>query len=228
VDSFNKKNIPLHILINNAGIMATPFSLTKDGYEIQWGTNVVGHFLFTKALLPILEATSVKYPPGTVRVINVSSYGHNMAPKGGIDFENIKLENHSTWTRYGQSKLGNILLTKEITRRYGDKGIYSIAIHPGSVKTELIRGPQETAGKFLSTILYPLTWLFLNGLAISAKQGAITQLYAATSPEVIKKELNGKYLIPYCKEYEPSEYAKDSTMAKKLWDILDKETQGKL
>jgi len=85
-ERFKRQEKELHMLINNAGIMATPFALTRDGYEMQWGTNVVGHFVLTKCLLPVLEETASRAPPGTVRVINITSQGHKMAPGCGIVF----------------------------------------------------------------------------------------------------------------------------------------------
>jgi len=223
---FKSKENELHLLINNAGVMATPYSETKNGYEIQWGTNVVGHFLLTKALYPSLKETSSKNPEGTVRVVNVSSYGHNLAPRGGINFGDTKLKTASTWTRYGQSKLGNILMSNEIARRYADSGIYALSVHPGSVATELLRGPKQSWGGFLTALMSPLLWLTYK-FQLTPEQGAITQLYAATSPEVVQKKLNGKYFVPYCKEYEPSNYGKDPELAKKLWEYLEKETEGR-
>jgi len=222
-EEFMSKEKELHVLYNNAGVMATPFSLTKDGFENQWGTNVVGHFALTKSLLPVLKSTAAHNPAGTVRVINVSSYGHGFAPRGGIDFNNINLENAGTWTRYGQSKLGNILLTKEITRRYGKDGIQSISIHPGGVDTELARPYSQSWGLSYNWVT-PIMRYFM----ISAANGAVTQLWAGTHPDAGKKEMNGKYLVPYAREREPSAYATDPELAKKLWERLEKDVDGKI
>jgi len=214
---FLGKEQSLHLLINNAGVMATPFSRTKDGFELQWGTNVVGHFALTKRLLPILLSTATKSSEGEVRVVNVSSYGHTMAPPEGIRLEDTDLENESTWTRYGQSKLGNILLTNELKRRYGDRGLYALSAHPGSVDTELVRGPLESYGSFL----WPITWVTQKMTALTVQNGAITQLYCATSPEIVSKELNGKYFVPYAKVNQGSENARNEELGKKLWDHLE-------
>jgi len=111
--------------------MAVPAATTKNGYEIQFGTNHVGHALLTKLLLPTLLKTA-KEPGADVRVVAVSSIGHIGAPSQGIEFGELKgdMESYLTLTRYGQSKLANILFVKELNRRYGDKGITAVAIHP--------------------------------------------------------------------------------------------------
>jgi len=211
----------LHVLYNNAGIMATPFGRTVDGYELQWGTNLVGHWAFTKLLLPILEHTASLHPQGTVRVINVSSMGHNFAPSGGIVFDDLALTSgywFVEWKRYGQSKLGNILLTKEIARRYGDKGIYSISLHPGSIHTNLVESTWIGQSVWVRKLYHMFGW----GL-YTPHQGALTQLYAGTSPDIVTNNLNGSYLDPIAVLSRPSVYARDPELAKKLWDHLEQE-----
>lgn len=128
--------------MNNAGIMACPEGLTKEGYEIQFGTNHVGHALLTKLLLPTLQRTAKGAPEGSVRIVNLSSMGEQMAPKpDGIKFDHLKAPNSggiNTWTRYGQSKLANVLFAKALAKRYPE--IVSTSVHPGVVQTELTRG----------------------------------------------------------------------------------------
>src|SRR5690606_37192995 len=136
-ESFISRESQLHVLLNNAGIMAHPVGDTTDGFEIQLGTNHVGHFYLTKLLLPIILRTAETAPQGSVRIINVSSEGHRMAPEGGIAFENTKIPGASTWTRYGQSKLANVLFSKELAKRYGDKNIIALSLHPGVIATGL-------------------------------------------------------------------------------------------
>eukprot|EP01117_Protostelium_nocturnum_P007278 TRINITY_DN2603_c0_g1_i1.p1 TRINITY_DN2603_c0_g1~~TRINITY_DN2603_c0_g1_i1.p1 ORF type:complete len:324 (+),score=118.65 TRINITY_DN2603_c0_g1_i1:97-1068(+) len=218
-----KKEKKLHLFFQNAGVMATPYSLTKDGFENQWGTNVVGHFALTKHLLPLLLSTAKESKQGEVRVINTSSYGHNMAPADGVHLEDPNLENYDTWTRYGQSKLGNILISKELTRRYKNQGLYSLSVHPGAVQTELTRGPEASYGFWIK----PVSWLF-SLFYLTANQGAITQLYAGTSPKVVERGQNGAYLIPYAREYKPSHHAEDEDLAKKVWEKLETQVEGKL
>lgn len=117
--------------------MCAPYSETKQGFEIQFQTNYLAHYLLTSLLLPILLATSKDSPAGTVRIVNVSSDGHaKLAPREGILFEDkFRAKDAGTWTRYGLSKLANVLHTKELARRYGGDGIISVCLHPGTVKT---------------------------------------------------------------------------------------------
>ena len=126
----------LDILLNNAGVMALPPGLTEQGYEIQFGTNHVGHALFTHLLMPRLLETAQK-PGADVRIVNLSSMGHQLASKEGIVFNELKttMEPRITWTRYGQSKLANILFTKELAKRY--PSITSVSVHPGVIKTDV-------------------------------------------------------------------------------------------
>ena len=108
--SFTSQSERLDVLINNAGIMATPTGTTEDGYEIQFGTNHMGHALLTKLLLPTLLAT-VKQPGADVRIVNLTSEGHNLAPSGGIIFDKAKLDAQGTWARYGQSSMYDLGLS---------------------------------------------------------------------------------------------------------------------
>lgn len=141
---FKRRSDRLDILINNAGksdwsilesnsslmaipgIMAVPWSKTEDGYEIQFGTNHVGHALLTKLLLPTLLKTAEE-PNSDVRVINVASEGHMLAP--GIIYDQDTLESYHTFRRYGQSKLANIFHARELQRRYPQ--ITATSLHPG-------------------------------------------------------------------------------------------------
>ena len=121
----------IDVLINNAGIMACPFSKTKDGFEMQFGTNHVGHFLLTNLLMPaILDGDKP-------RIINLSSAGHTHSD---VDLEdpNFDTSEYNAWESYGRSKSANIHFTQELVRRYGNK-LQSFAVHPGVILTELGR-----------------------------------------------------------------------------------------
>jgi NAD(P)-dependent dehydrogenase (short-subunit alcohol dehydrogenase family) len=154
----DSKETQLHILVNNAGVssppslstaclsistnppnsqvMATPYSETPQGYEIQWGTNYMGHYLLTRLLLPSMLSTASTAPKGAVRIVDVSSNGHEVfAPKIGIDLDDVNMKEGGTWARYGQSKLGNVLHAKALADRYGDKNILTASLHPGGVST---------------------------------------------------------------------------------------------
>jgi NAD(P)-dependent dehydrogenase (short-subunit alcohol dehydrogenase family) len=140
--TFLSQETRLHGLVNNAGIMATAFTITPDGYEEQWQVNYLSHYLLTSMLLPTLLATASApgSKDGDVRIVDVTSIGHNYSPKAGIDFADINQEKGGVWTRYGQSKLGNILHAKLLNQRLGPRSdavskIWTAAVHPGSVDT---------------------------------------------------------------------------------------------
>lgn len=169
-DTFNAQSDRLDVLINNAGVMALPASTTKDGYEIQFGTNHIGHFYFTKLLMPTLQRTAESQRD--VRIVNLSSEGHRLPPRSGLALKDARssMASYNTWVRYGQSKLANILFTRELTRRYPN--IKSITLHPGGIETGLSLGFQKEHPWF-SGFARPIASLFLT----TVQQGALTQLF---------------------------------------------------
>lgn len=213
---FLSENTRLDILMNNAGIMATPPGLTKDGYEIQFGTNHMGHALLTKLLLPLLQKTAAE-PGSDVRIINLSSMGHIGAPSGGLVLADDKtdMSNFSTWTRYGQSKLANVLFTKGLAKRYPE--IKSVAIHPGGVNTGL-SAPLEKSMGLVGTILRPLAKLVMS----SVETGALGQIWAATAVGEAGPESGGFY-YPVAKLHVGNEHVKDEKLADTLWDWTEEE-----
>jgi len=163
-EEFLGKESELHGLYNNAGVMYAPIdNITEQGYDMQFGTNVLGHFYLTKLLLPVLTATAKNSPAGTVRVVNVSSVAHIQGPPEGIRWSSILPGNDSLEARkklgtkrlYGQSKLGNILFSKELARRYGGEGIVSISLHPGIINTDLVRHTGTRMQRLIQTVAYP-------------------------------------------------------------------------
>ena len=223
------KEPKIHVLINNAGIMAVPFAKSQDGFESQLQTNYISHWLFTYHLIPTLLATSKVSRPGDVRIVNVSSMGHNFAPKSGISFEDINQEKGGIWSRYGQSKLGNVLHAKSLNSFYGPNGskkeqgeIWTAGIHPGNVYTDLNRN---------ATFLGPLSSIFakfLNtmGAYIPAEHGAYTSLFCAVS-DSFKAENSGGYFVPLGKLKDPSKYAQDGHLAAQLWNWTEKDLRSK-
>lgn len=152
----------LDILMCNAGVMAKPPQLSKDGYEIQFATNHIGHALIIKTLLPILIRTS-EQPGSDVRIVCNTSEGWRAHPKGGIQFDRLRTVQEvpliGQWVRYGQSKLANIVYARELAKRY--PGITSASIHPGVISTSLVGNlgfadkmmvylPTAAQGKFLT------------------------------------------------------------------------------
>jgi NAD(P)-dependent dehydrogenase (short-subunit alcohol dehydrogenase family) len=219
-EEFVDKESELHVLYNNAGVMYTPVDkVTEQGYDMQFGTNVLGHFYLTKLLLPVLTATAKNSPAGTVRVVNVSSLSHyNRAPEG-IRWSSVSPGNNSLEAReklgtiklYGQSKLGNILFSNELARRYGGEGIVSISLHPGVIKTDLTRYLGTLVQRLGRMIAYPVSY------------GAISSLYAGTAPAA--SELNGKYLTTWARVTLPDSQALDSELGKKMWDWCEEQVK---
>jgi NAD(P)-dependent dehydrogenase (short-subunit alcohol dehydrogenase family) len=181
-NEFEDKYDRLDVLLNNAGIMATPYFLTKDGFEGQMGTNHLGHFALTGRLIDRI----VKTPES--RVVNVSSSGHRF---GKMDFDNLLFENgkdYSAIRAYGRSKLANLLFTYELQRLFDAHGIHSIAVasHPGSSKTNLVR-------HFEKKIWFRLLSPVMNSFSQSAAMGALTQIRASVDPDA----RGGDYYGPF-------------------------------
>jgi NAD(P)-dependent dehydrogenase (short-subunit alcohol dehydrogenase family) len=134
---FEPKYARLDGLVNNAGVMNTPQQKTKDGFEMQFGVNHLGHFLLTELLLPLLK----KSVPA--RIVNLSSCYHDkaMGREGRIDFNDLQFENrkYDGWVSYAQSKLANLLYAKELAERLAGSGVTAVSVHPGWVRTNLIR-----------------------------------------------------------------------------------------
>ncbi|MEU7748523.1 oxidoreductase [Nonomuraea sp. NPDC049158] len=183
------------LLVNNAGVGMIPRQLTRDGFEMQFGTNHLGHFALTGLLLPLLLSR-----PGA-RVVNVSSDAHKM---GTLDLDDLGLERgYKKMNSYGRSKLANLLFTLELQRRAqrAQVDLISVATHPGVTATNFFNvGP-----------LQPLVGVFLKGAAA----GAVSSLYAATSPEIH----GGEFVGPKTRLLTPSEAARSEQLAADLWEV---------
>lgn len=193
----------LDILINNAGLVCDKLQFTKDGFELQIGVNHLGHFLLTTELLSLLQQSTEP------RIVNVSSKAHYGSK---IRFNSFKGElgpgKYKGMAAYGQSKLANVLFTKELARRYPN--ICSHCLHPGVVSTEIA---QKNAKR-----LWGIIWTIFSPIMLSPAKGAKTSIYLATSPEVLK--MNGKYFDKQ-KEIAPSPIANDVDLAAKLWEVSE-------
>jgi NAD(P)-dependent dehydrogenase (short-subunit alcohol dehydrogenase family) len=223
----------LHGLVNNAGIMATPYEVAKDGHEAQWQTNYLAHWVLTEHLLPLMSQTAKTLPPGSVRIVNLSSSGHLGAPKSGINFEDLSLEKEGAWARYGQSKLANVLHTKNLNKAYGPESpkarngegeIWVSTVHPGLVETNLAT-PLGEAGATSERLFSILRWF---GFFISADKGSYTSLYCVAGSQM-KAEESGAYLDIHKRLAEPqweSGAAKDAKLAEKL-EQWTRETMAK-
>ncbi|KAM0280381.1 hypothetical protein ACHAQH_004094 [Verticillium albo-atrum] len=223
VAEFQSKSDKLHILINNAGIMASPAALTKEGYEIQFGTNHMGHALLTKLLLPTLKRTAASSPPQDVRIVNVSSLLENTAPRTNTyDFAQLKTEaaGVATFTRYGISKLANVHHASALARRNPDLKV--VSLHPGVVKTNLASSGAAVSWPILKLLL-PIMGLFVMSVA----NGTKNNLWTATSPDVKTGEFYFPVGVPV-KDTKASKMARDRDLEEALWEWTEKELEAHL
>lgn len=210
---------PLDLLINNAGVMALPKRmLTADGFELQVGTNHLGHFALTGLLLPALLAAP------SSRIVTVSSLAHR---GGKIRFDDLNWEHdYKPWPAYRQSKLANLLFAKELERRLLKSGTptQSIVVHPGVSTTSLFKNGPGSGGGPMNAIVP----ILISLLGQSEAQGALPTLYAATAPEA----QGGHYYGPdgfremkgYPVEVKAEAQANDPALAAQLWDLSEKLT----
>lgn len=203
-ESFKADHDRLDLLINNAGVMIPPYSKTADGFELQFGTNHLGHFALTGHLVELLRSTKGS------RVVNVSSVAHK---RGNIDFDDLNWDKrkYRPWQAYGDSKIANVYFTRELTKHIGDNTTVAMA-HPGWTATEL----QRSSGLMV----------FLNNFfAQGVDMGALPTLYAAVAPDV----RNGDYFGPsgfgemrgYPTNAKVSPMALDGQTASRLWSASE-------
>lgn len=202
----------IDLLINNAGVMAIPRRLTVDGFEMQLGTNHLGHFALTGLLVDRLADGG--------RVVNVSSNAHRLAR---MNFDDLMGEKrYSEWGNYGQSKLANLLFTAELSRRLQASGrpVLCVACHPGYADTNLVAvGPQMKQAGFVEKVMVGFTSVF----AQSALMGALPTLYAAVADDVQGDDYIGPGGLlsyrGYPKKVGRSKSARDEAAARRLWEV---------
>ncbi len=194
------EGVKLDVIIANAGIMALPELKQAHGYELQFFTNHIGHFLLITELLSELKEDA--------RVVVLSSGAHKGAPKAGIEFDNLSGERgYKAWQAYGQSKLANLLFAKQLAKRLAGTKLTANALHPGVIKTELSRNTSPVVRLALGAA---------SPIALkSVAEGAATQCYVATRPELAG--VSGEYFSD-CNIAKPSDLATDSALAEKLWE----------
>ena len=218
-EAYRAGNQTLDVLCNNAGVMALPYRKTADGFEMQIGTNHLGHFALTGLLLDRLLSTAGS------RVVTVSSGAHRM---GRIRFDDLQWERgYRKWFAYGQSKLANLLFAYELQRRLNaaGAGVASVACHPGYAATNLqVAGPRMTGSSFMESASLLGNRLF----AQTAAMGALPTLYAATAADV----RGGDYIGPdgvgelhgYPRKVTSNARSHDTKAASQLWELSEKLT----
>ncbi|KAF3343747.1 putative oxidoreductase like protein [Verticillium longisporum] len=215
-EAFKKDHSRLDILMLNGGVMMPPAATTKDGYEIQFGTNHMGHALLTKLLLPTLLSTAEK-PDSDVRVVVLSSGAHNVAPSEGIVWDTLKTkgEGMSAGAKYGQSKLANILFAKELAKRYPQLTVSSI--HPGIVNTNLTSPASNNSlfWKITMKVVYSL-------IGLDVAKGTLNQLWASVA-ETVK---SGEYYQPVGIAGKGSKLTENVTLAEGLWKWTEEEIKN--
>ncbi|WP_417613781.1 SDR family NAD(P)-dependent oxidoreductase [Parasphingorhabdus sp.] len=221
-EAFLVQHDRIDLLINNAGVMASPHMTTGDGLELQFGTNHIGHFLLTNLLMPALikaaEAGS------DARIVNLSSRGHH-ADTVHFDDPHFETRDYDKWLAYGQAKTANIMFTVGLEKRLAGKGVHALAVHPGGIQTNLGRHLSEDDAAMLVKRIEERSGGKFTFKTV--EQGAATTCYAATAPELAGR--GGVYLedchVADVNDDDPSgsvrSYAVDPGNAEKLWTMSE-------
>ncbi|TBU25108.1 NAD(P)-binding protein [Dichomitus squalens] len=213
-EEFLSKEPELHILFNNAGVMVPPIEqVTADGYDLQWGTNVLGHYYFTVLLLPALLAGVKSSPDHHARVVTTASSGAYLDTLHWETFKDTpERKKLSKENLYFQSKFGNVVFARQLAKRYAEQGIISVSVNPGNIQSDLQRHLTGLQRKLVNAMLYP------------TPIGAITQLYAGTAPEALNH--NGEFFIPWARVGRCRPEAYDDELGEKLWKWLEDEVKA--
>ncbi|KAJ3024268.1 hypothetical protein HKX48_003093 [Thoreauomyces humboldtii] len=214
-DDFIAKESRLDILICNAGVMAQPHEISKDGFETQFQSNALGHILFTRLLMPVIKSTAASDPSSSVRIVNVSSLAHYFTTST-MTFDSVETVNQpygSAWLRYGHSKLANLLFTLSLQQKFEEKNIFVNAVHPGLINSSL-----WSSGNLISR----LSTAFGSLIMITPEKGALTSLYCATSPDIEEKQYRAQFFKDVAKHTAPTSQARDQKLADNLWELSDK------
>ncbi|KAI5057897.1 hypothetical protein GOP47_0027912 [Adiantum capillus-veneris] len=214
VSDFKAMNLPLNLLINNAGVMQCPFQLSKDGIELQFATNHLGHFLLTSSLLETMKSTALESKIEG-RIVNLTSSYHKYTYSEGIRLDRINSpEGYSRLYAYGQSKLANLLHCYELARRLQEQNVPITinSVHPGYIFTNLQR--HITIMAYIGRVVMYHLWK-------TPSQGAATTCYVALHPGV--KGLSGKFFAD-CNQDTPSKFATNAKLAEDLWKLSEKMT----
>lgn len=209
-EAINALDIPIDVLLCNAGIMALPKLELANGFEQQFNTNHLGHFILVHNLLERITQAEQG------RIVMLSSLAHKMAPSGGIQFDNLDGARwYKDWPFYGQSKLANMLTAKSFAKQLEGSRATANSIHPGIIRTNLSRSMGGIQGLVFNN---PVSgWVIGKMMGTkSVEQGAATQCYVATAPELSK--VSGKYFAD-SNEERPNRFGRDDALAERLWDF---------
>lgn len=203
IAALKQADVRLDAILCNAGVMALPELRQAHGYELQFLTNHIGHFMLVTGLLGSLAPRA--------RVVVLSSSAHRQAPKEGIEFGNLDgSKGYRPWVAYGQSKFANLLFAKELARRFAGSERTANAVHPGVIRT----GLQRHMNPLLAATFGLFGPLVLKDIA----EGAATEVYVAARPELAT--VSGRYFAD-CNEAAPRPDADDPALARKLWDTSE-------
>ncbi|WP_430331164.1 SDR family NAD(P)-dependent oxidoreductase [Rhodococcus sp. ACT016] len=205
---------PIDLLINNAGVMYTPFARTADGFELQFGTNHLGHFLLTTSLMPNLRSAAERSGSAS-RVVTVSSAAHRAHAVDLVD-PNFRDRPYDKFVAYAQSKAANVLMTVELRNRYGDSGIHAFAVHPGVCATGLSRHMSRDDFAEMKRMSADKPGLLANLKSIPA--AAATSVWAATAAQLSSS--GGGYLAD-CGIDRAADHAVDPVTAAALWELSE-------
>jgi len=226
--AFKAKHSKLNILMNNAGVMANPFTLTVDGFESQFATNHLGHFLLTKLLMPELEAAA---PSRVVTTSSAAATGGGAIAYLGpewlidgkpiIDFDHVGKDYEASYDSkkaYMRSKLANVLFAKGLDRRLQGKKVYSNSCNPGGIQTNL----QVHVKNDMSSFAASLFDAFLASVGLPLKSGALTQLYLATAPAIEEQDIRGAFFAPQALRRGDPMLSDSVPLQDKLWEVSEK------
>ena len=203
-ETLRRRGAPLHVLIENAGLILSERRETEDGLEMTFGVNHLGHFLLTRELLPLLEKADRS------RIVIVASNAHRSVRS--LDFDDLQSRRrYSAWTAYNRSKLANIYFARELARRLSERDIPVYALHPGVVATSFTKD-EDTKG------LVAWSWKLIQPFLRTPEQGAQTSIYLATSKDPDLQ--NGGYYAD-CRPARLSSAATDDTAARRLWEASE-------
>ncbi|KAJ7054148.1 NAD(P)-binding protein [Mycena amicta] len=198
-DEFQSQETELHVLYNNGGIMVPPIEeTTSAGYDLTFGTNVVGHFYLTKLLLPTLLATARTH--ATASRVDYATF-----------IESPRRRRRSPFDLYAQSKWADAVMAMEVARRYGPEGIVSSSVNPGNLKTEISHNSRGTVALLKLILIYPAAW------------GSVAQVWAGTSDEAAG--LNGKYIAPWGRVARHRRDVDDPQNGRELWEWLEEQVR---